>query len=117
MRLGGVHPPRPARRRAALSWRWGPVATLAVLLYCAWIGHLEWRSWTHLHSQEVALADQAAVLARQQAALRAEIAYDSTPAYVEGVARQEFGLVAAGEVPLAPVTAGSGSAGPVASGG
>lgn len=102
---GAVLPPalapgRPRRRRP-----WRRYAVLGVCGYCLWIGHLEWRSWSSLHRQEVALARQAATLQAQDAALRARITYESTPGYVKSDARQEFGLVSPGQVPLAPTGA------------
>lgn len=97
---GAVLPPPPARARRRRPW--GRYALLGVCGYCVWIGHLDWRSWTSLRRQEVALARQAAALQAQDAALQARIAYESTPGYVESDARQEFGLVSPGQVPLAP---------------
>ena len=96
-------------RRGRLRWHWGRYLVLGVALYCGWIGQKDLRTWESLQAQERALQAQARALRDQQANLRAEIAYAQTPAYIEAQARQQFGLVGPGQVPLAPVAPASAS--------
>jgi hypothetical protein len=106
---GALLPAPPGRLRPRP--RWGRYLAVGVASYCMWMGHVEWRAWVSLHRQEAALQRQAASLQAQDAVLRQQIAYESSAAYIEGRARQDFGLVSGGEVPLAPVGAqGSGTA-------
>ena len=107
--------PQVRRRRPGVRWRWGRYLVLGVAVYCAYVGRAEWLSWQRLGAQASALAAQEASLRRQQAELHADIAYANSSAYVESQARQLFGLVSPGEVPLAPAPAeppSSSAAGP-----
>ena len=101
---GAVHGLRAARR---LRWNWTRALALAVALYSAYMGFRDWRTYPQVHASVIALQRQEAALVGQQKTLQQEITYDRTQAYISSAARQEFGLVKPGQVPLAPVTSGT----------
>jgi cell division protein FtsB len=100
-------PPQVAPRARPTRVRWGRYLVLGAAVYCVWVGRIEWGMWHRLAAQAAHLRAEAAVLRQQQAVLRAEVAYAGTDAYIEAQARQQFGMVGPGEVPLAPETSGT----------
>ena len=105
---GGLDPAAAARLRPVPRSRrvpWAPLLIGAGTLYCLWLGHVEYAAYHRLAVQRSALLAERTVLLQRQTRLKAEVAYDSTDAYVAAAARQQLGLVGPGEVPLAPVTA------------
>lgn len=92
---------RRARRPRRLRWR--RYLVLVATAYCAWLGHGEWVSYHRLHVAAAGLNRQVAALEAEQASLKGAIAYAQTDAYIAAAAGQKFGLVAPGEVPLAPM--------------
>lgn len=105
----GEAPGLPRVRRVR-RWRWHRYLVLAVALYSVAMGRHEWLAYRSLHASAVSLQRQASALAAQHARLAQEVAYARTNAYVSAAARQEFGLVAPNQVPLAPVgTSATGS--------
>ncbi len=94
--------PRPKRRFA-----WGRWAVAATAVYALWMAHVEWGQYRQFQAQSAALQREAAQLRLEHGQLAAEVAYAGTNQYVAAAARQEFGLVGPGEVPLAPIATGS----------
>ncbi len=92
-------PVRTVRRRRP----WRRYVLLLVGAYCLWMGAREWAAYRALQLDAAQVEGQVATLRVQAAQLRAQIAYAHTNAYVAATARQEFGLVAPNQVPLAPL--------------
>lgn len=95
----------PGGRRLHLRWR--RYVVLGVAMYCAWVGRGDVAVYLHQRAELRVLAVQAQALRRTQARLRARVAYAETDGYVAAKARQEFGLVSPGQVPLAPLSPGA----------
>ena len=101
--LPGGHPDPLPRVRRVRRWRWERYLVLAVAIYGAALGRREWVAYNNLHTSAVSLQRQAAALAAQHGRLAQEVSYAQSSAYVAAAAREEFGLVAPDQVPLAPV--------------
>ncbi len=88
---------------ARLRAHWPRYAVLAAALYGVGVGRQDVAEYLRLRRQVHALQARERAALRAQAALRAKIAYAETKAFIAAAARQQFGLVSPGEVPLAPI--------------
>ena len=104
---GEAPPPRPRPPRpswmARVRAHWPRYAVLAAALYGVGVGRQDVAEYLRLRRQVHALQARERAALRAQAALRAKIAYAKTNAFITAAARQRFGLVSPGEVPLAPI--------------
>jgi hypothetical protein len=96
-------PEAPWRGPAVPRSRWRGLVVLATIAYGVLVGRQDLAEYLHLRRQTHVLQAELRQALDTQAALRARIAYAESNAFVAAQARQEFGFVAPGEVPLAPI--------------